>query len=134
MQIKKVFHSEKTDKTFSPTNASVHHPDVSGSAQLAAFAPQEKTQLHEIMQSGSISMETQRTGRMNVLKTSRSLSRFWNVCSTASMSVVTITISDVDFIILSWVKGIWTVKTCLTCDIYCICRVRKLNFININRK
>lgn len=36
----------------------------SASAEPAALRLREKTQLHEIMQSRSISMETERTGRM----------------------------------------------------------------------
>lgn len=57
VHIKKMFYSNKTDKTFSPTNASLQQPDTSGSAELAAFPLQEKTRLHEIMQSSSISMD-----------------------------------------------------------------------------
>lgn len=41
----------------------------SRSAELAAFRLRGKTQLHEIMQSRSISMETERTRRMHVPQT-----------------------------------------------------------------
>lgn len=60
---KKVFYSYKTDETFGPTDARLHQPGAL-LLNLAALRLRGKTQLHEIMQSRSISMETERTGRV----------------------------------------------------------------------